>query len=167
MIRNNAVTPNVPNLADEASRYGDAEAEHDLISHIDQTIRHFNERISDMQAKVATLRKARLGLTGETAKKAPASSNDTGTPEDFAPRQRERKGTIAWTVRREAYAVLRLHGRPLNRSELLEALTARGVSIDTADAKKTVSRILWQAPEFEHLDTGYWLKDVPLPSEQS
>jgi hypothetical protein len=78
-------------------------------------------------------------------------------PSDFGARRRERKTSLAWKVRRAAYAAIVELGRPIKRAEMLEQVRLRGISIDSDDPLRTVGKILYDAPEFIRSREGYTL----------
>jgi len=69
--------------------------------------------------------------------------------------------STAHLVRKHTYEVLRQAGRPMSGREILEAMQARGVEFAAENPAKQVGRILWGAPEFTHLENGYWFADDP------
>ena len=134
-----------------------------LVGQLTKVIGDYQEQVDDLQKKISAMRKARQALLNQTAP-TPAASGPN--PSDgVAPRKRERRESKAWIVRREAHAILMRERRPMNRSEMLEALRANGVVLDGATSAKLVGKILWEADEFVYKDTGYWIADEPLPGE--
>lgn len=56
--------------------------------------------------------------------------------------------------------------RPLTRSELQEALEARGYQVDGTDKAKVLGTNLWRSGRFRSIKgAGYWPKQSPLPAE--
>ena len=56
--------------------------------------------------------------------------------------------------------------RPLTRSELQEALEARGYEIEGVDKSKVLGTNLWRSTRFHSIKgAGYWPKNTPLPPE--
>ncbi|WP_165420586.1 hypothetical protein [Rhizobium ruizarguesonis] len=80
-------------------------------------------------------------------------------PDDFAKRQRQRRTSTAWLVRREAYLVLKRVQRPLNRTELLKELRKAGVEVKGTDPLALITKIMWNASEFISTGNGYWLAE--------
>ncbi|MGO7121594.1 hypothetical protein [Rhizobium leguminosarum] len=81
----------------------------------------------------------------------------------IAPRQRERKTSLAWQVRQNAFAILTAAGRPLSRAELLDGLISRDISIKSSRPLEAINKIMWHAKEFETKETGYWIVGKSLP----
>ncbi|WFU10892.1 hypothetical protein QA646_08655 [Rhizobium sp. CB3090] len=86
----------------------------------------------------------------------------TRIPDNFASRRRERRSSLAWAVRREAYLALKRIGRPLSRREIHQELVLAGVEFKTEPGEPTlqaITKIMWKASEFVSTDDGYWLAD--------
>ncbi|WSH19051.1 hypothetical protein U8Q07_14905 [Rhizobium ruizarguesonis] len=82
-----------------------------------------------------------------------------------APRQRERRSSLAWQVRQQAFDLILAAGRPLSRGELLVGLIDKGITIDAAKPLEAIGKIMWHAKEFENKDNkGYWIVGKPLSS---
>lgn len=86
-------------------------------------------------------------------------------PDNFAARQRQRRTSMAWRVRREAYLILKRANRPLNRTELLRELRVAGVELNAHDPLAAITKIMWNATEFESTGGGYWLAGEPIPAD--
>jgi hypothetical protein len=87
-------------------------------------------------------------------------------PENFAPRRRERRSSLAWAVRREAYLALRRVGKPLSRREIYQELLLAGIEFKTAAGEPTlqaITKIMWNAAEFVSTEDGYWLANEVAP----
>ena len=69
----------------------------------------------------------------------------------------------AWAVR-----LLNQARRPLNRTELYEALQADGLVLHGGDPKVVMSTMLWRTKHIVafHPGVGYWPQDQELPSPQ-
>jgi hypothetical protein len=89
----------------------------------------------------------------------PGSETLAQIPEGFGEGKRVRRKSVAWTVRREAYLILKQAGTPLDRSEILRELERRGIKVDSPHPAKAIGKILWKAAEFEHQEGGYWIKE--------
>lgn len=120
-------------------------------------IEPITRKISAIEEKIAKLRTARAPTL--------LSSSGSETSKLFGQRLRKRPESLAWKVRQQAYAILKKAGRPLGRMELLEELRAGGIEVGTTNPPKSIGRIMWNADEFEYVDTGYWIKGEPLPKE--
>lgn len=58
--------------------------------------------------------------------------------------------------------------RPLDRSEILEAILARGYSLDVTNPPKFIGKTLWGHKDFIHIDKrGYWLTGIDVPPAKS
>jgi hypothetical protein len=135
---------------------------YDAQRHLDEAILSLKEDIVTYKERIATVEKQLAYLTRVRADLSgliPSTEKPAQIPEGFGERKRVRKKSLAWTVRRESYIILRQAGTPLNRSEILRELQNRGIEVESADPAKAVGKILWKAAEFEHRDGGYWIKD--------
>jgi hypothetical protein len=57
-------------------------------------------------------------------------------------------------------------GRPMKRSELVQALESQGYGFPGADKNKVFGTNLWRSGKFRTIEgRGYWPKDVALPRE--
>lgn len=64
----------------------------------------------------------------------------------------------------EAEGLIRAAGRPLTRSQLLDALTSRGFSIQGGDQSKVLGTNLWRSGRFWSLKgLGYWPVTDEIP----
>lgn len=63
-----------------------------------------------------------------------------------------------------AREVILERGRPMIRSEIVEALEARGIPLAGKNRAKNLGTILWRfGDRFHHIEgRGYWPSDVPL-----
>jgi hypothetical protein len=100
----------------------------------------------------------------------PVRSEATATTNEAQPvkshGRKRRPGTVrpsdlAPMVRR----ILEEAGRPMTRSELIEALGARDVVLGGTDKAKYLGTLMWRARDaFVNLEGhGYWPKDEPYP----
>ena len=138
-------------------------AKHEL----DKLIAIHERDVAEHEAAIVKAR-SRLAELKQIRQKLGVVSNkdDVAIPNNFGKRLRERAGSLAWNIRREAYIILKTVGYPLNRTELLERLNEAGHLLDRNDAAKMVGKTLWAADEFVTVDRGYWLADTPLPDAQ-
>ncbi len=74
----------------------------------------------------------------------------------------KKTGDRAEKIVKMAKIVLRERQRPMTRSELVQALEARGLVIGGSDKNKNMGTVLWRSKEFTNIEgEGYWPKDVP------
>ncbi len=98
-------------------------------------------------------------------KEAAAANLQTAVPDKFASRQRERRNSLAWAARREAYIVLKRMGRPMSRRELFEELKRAGLKFNSRDPLQSITKIMSEAKEFLSTGDGYWFRDEPNPEK--
>lgn len=68
----------------------------------------------------------------------------------------------------EAVELIRTVGRPMTRSQLLEALQARGYSVGGGDSSKVLGTNLWRSGRFVSLKgIGYWPAEDEIPEKFS
>ncbi|MCS4091353.1 hypothetical protein [Rhizobium sp. BK176] len=111
----------------------------------------WNRELSEIQVSIAALQGALETLAPR------GKERRTG-------RNRRKKQTLSGILREKAVEQLSIAERPLQRTELLELITAAGVAIDKKDPAKFLSRVLWRAPELVNDGDGYWLASRPKPS---
>lgn len=75
-------------------------------------------------------------------------------------RRRPRQGSLANLIRMKVSEILRENGKPMTRSEIHEKLISKGVTLEMNQPLKRVSKILWDAREFESTANGYWFSAV-------
>ena len=57
-------------------------------------------------------------------------------------------------------------GVPLTRTQLVQALEARGMNIGGTDKSKNMGTIIWRSKAFDNVGDGYWPKGAPRPASQ-
>lgn len=132
-----------------------------FVAQLVDKIEAYQRQVDELQRKISGLRKLHQTYTEHAD--APTSNTAVEIPTNFARRKRERKESKAYIVRRQAFSILMEAGRPLDRAELFDAFKQRGIIIDGPNPAKLVGKILWEAPEFEHSEDGYWIAGQPLP----
>lgn len=96
-----------------------------------------------------------------------ASALPASEPE--RPRQRQRNVMSPRQLANLAQEIIIEGGRPMTRSELVDAIEARGVPLAGADRVKNLGTILWRSGQFENLEgRGYWPRGAgPAPEPDS
>jgi hypothetical protein len=122
----------------------DLEQALDIKNRLEIGLRAINERIRRLQELIELKKQLRaidLPLELETVKRT--RQRNTKSPRELA--------LLARDIIREA-------GRPMTRSELAEAIEARGIPLAGRDRIKNLGTILWrQSDLFTHVeDQGYW-----------
>jgi hypothetical protein len=81
---------------------------------------------------------------------------------------RHQKGSLTGEIVRRSKTILISAGRPLERSELLEAIEKDGFKMSASNPAKFIGRALWENEDFIHIPkAGYWIKDRPLPKKST
>lgn len=119
---------------------------------LEYALSRVKERIQRLQ-KVVELRRElqKLDLPPELERVKRPRQRNKMKPHDIA--------LLARDIIREA-------GRPMTRSELTEAIEARGVPLAGQDRVKNLGTILWRQKDlFVHIENkGYWPKGDPEPA---
>lgn len=109
--------------------------------------------LTERKARMANLRAAVDALEPDYAVD---NSDDADFPLGFGRRMRERKTSVAWQVRREAFLYIKDVGRPVRREELYQYLRTR-IDFKTENPLGALSQIMSRAKEFKKFEGGYWL----------
>lgn len=97
---------------------------------------------------------------------------DTDTPprEAKAPQSKRtprsrgvRQGASGDIIVKAIREVIRERGEPMNRTQIVKALEARGVVVGGVDKPRNIGTIVWRSKAFDGTDAGYWPKGVPMP----
>ncbi|MES5099564.1 hypothetical protein ABUK73_15155 [Agrobacterium sp. BA1120] len=119
--------------------------------------------LDELQSAVAAERRAVEASLDKIRRWEKAISNLRGVPEvdgNQPPQtttvRRVHMGSQAHKLRTHVIELLREKNRPLSRSEILEGLASKGVELNFKDPIKRITKIMWEAKEFQHLPTGYW-----------
>ena len=85
-------------------------------------------------------------------------------PENGRPRLRERNILPPRRLADLAREIILERGRPMTRSELVEAIESRGFPLAGKDKSKNLGTILWRFNDrFVNIEgRGYWPRDIPL-----
>lgn len=92
-------------------------------------------------------------------------SEKSVAPVDSVDKSRRGKGTRPDAIAKMLENVIRDVGRPMIRSELVEALERRDVELAAADKPRYIGTIIWRHKGiFKHIEgRGYWLRSEPDP----
>ncbi|OWV86816.1 hypothetical protein [Rhizobium sp. R693] len=118
--------------------------------------------IDECTARMRRYRAALNALTGPQPTSLPLNTD--------APivARRVHMGSTAHMLRKQVAQLLLEQQKPLSRAEILSGLAAKGITLDVKDPGKRISKVMWDAKEFQHLPTGYWFAehaDQPGPDE--
>lgn len=117
-----------------------------------------------LEGEVAQLRAARSAITaGEETRAMPAARGAAGPPK----RRKPRAGSDAEVIREFAAEAMRRAGRPLNRNEVLTAMTEAGISLAAQDPALRIGRTLLRSDDYRSEKDGYWPVALPLPVPRS
>jgi len=113
-----------------------------------QKVRALDKMIADYQASLAKVKSATQGDLFSAL-----------------PRGRAERAEYVARMMDAAEQLILAARRPMTRTELLEALTAKGFHVEGGDASKVLGTNLWRSKRFESLKgIGYWPKSAPLPA---
>lgn len=91
--------------------------------------------------------------------------SDETTVKKALPRERQRSSSVsaAQTIRRFVTELLLESKRPLNRNEILEEMSLKGIYLNVANPAKRLNKVMWESKEFVHLSKGYWFAEGTPP----
>lgn len=102
------------------------------------------------------------------AKLFPAATgeNVSGLARAHATRPTKAQKNDPSEVAKRAEELIRAHGKPLQRGELVRRIEASGMPLHTADKGKYIGTILWrQRDKFVNVEgEGYWIVGLPVES---
>ena len=110
------------------------------------------------------LSKKALGLIDELVKRGDGTTPKHSMPSVRSARRRRRsdgRPTASELIREASYDAILQANHPMDRNELLNALTAKGVAVPSDDPAKFIGRVLWRSKLFVNEGDGYWLADHP------
>jgi len=126
------------------------------------------KKIAELEAEIAKLRDfvslyvtlADDSSTEFSVERQEISGAAHGVP---SPRRRVRGGSSPEMIVKVAKEAIRELGRPLTRTQLVEELEKRGLSIGGTDKSKNMGTIIWRSDEFMSVEGyGYWPKQDPM-----
>lgn len=120
-----------------------------------ELIEKAREKLAELEARAEELRfflaMAEM-LTGDKPVDSVSRPTATGRVE-------ERTASPAEIVE-SAKRAMRERGRPLTRSEIVKALTDKGLRLPGKDKSKNVGTVIWRSKQFENVEGhGYWPTD--------
>ena len=72
---------------------------------------------------------------------------------------KKNSGTSPSKIIEAAKQIIREHGSPMTRSELVESIENKGIYVGGVDKNKNMGTILWRSNEFHNVEgEGYWPK---------
>lgn len=74
-----------------------------------------------------------------------------------------RQGASGEIIVKAIREVIRERGEPMNRTQIVKELEARGVVVGGVDKPRNIGTIVWRSKAFDGSDAGYWPKGVPMP----
>ncbi|WP_074068798.1 hypothetical protein [Rhizobium gallicum] len=120
------------------------------------------QALTERELRAAHLKQAADAMEVAAQREPPASEAKVTVPDGFGQRQRQRLSSLAWATRRETYLILKRHGRPMTRKELLSELSVAGLKFNPKDPLQALTKILSGAKkEFYSTGEGYWFRDEP------
>ena len=116
--------------------------------------------LTERELRAAHLKQAVQAMEEASELKKSGPEVPATIPDNFGQRQRARRNSLAWATRRETYLILKRHGRPMTRKELLKELTQAGLKFNSRDPLQAITKILSGAKsEFRSTGDGYWLQN--------
>ncbi|WP_205932744.1 hypothetical protein [Rhizobium leguminosarum] len=109
--------------------------------------------IDECTARMRRYRAALNALTGPQPTSLPLNTNAPVVA------RRVHMGSTAHMLRKQVTQLLLEQQKPLSRAEILSGLEAKGITLDVKDPGKRISKVMWDAKEFQHLPTGYWFAE--------
>lgn len=97
---------------------------------------------------------------------ATGGENVSGPTRADVPRPARSQRNDPTEVAKRAEALIREHGKPLQRGELVRRIEASGMPLHTGDKGKYIGTILWrQRDKFVNVEgQGYWIVGLPVES---
>lgn len=96
-------------------------------------------------------------VSDEALEISEASENTSESTSSGTESQRRKRGDKPAAIVAAAKEVIIETERPMNRTELVEALEHRGMTIGGTDKSKNMGTIIWRSDQFENVEgVGYW-----------
>lgn len=119
------------------------------VEQLESMLRREERQLESVQQRIRAIRSAIDVLTPHNK---PSDESAVHRPM----KQRIHKKSVAHLVRSKTAEILLAKGQPMSRSEILAQLEKRGVKINSLEPEKRLSKILWDAGEFQNGGNGYW-----------
>ncbi|MGO6941265.1 hypothetical protein [Rhizobium johnstonii] len=127
--------------------------DHSVVEHIRTAIEAEQRTIDECTARMRRYRAALNALTGTQPASLPLNTDAPVVS------RRVHQGSTAHMLRKQVTQLLLEQQKPLSRAEILSGLEAKGIKLDVKDPGKRISKVMWDAKEFQHLPTGYWFAE--------
>ncbi|NKL05600.1 hypothetical protein GFL39_11645 [Rhizobium leguminosarum bv. viciae] len=131
--------------------------DHGVVERIKTAIEAEQRQIDECTARMRRYRAALNALTGPQPTSLPLNTDAPVVA------RRVHMGSTAHMLRKQVTQLLLEQQKPLSRAEILSGLAAKGITLDVKDPGKRISKVMWDAKEFQHLPTGYWFAETSDP----
>ncbi|MDW9386699.1 hypothetical protein GOA99_18780 [Sinorhizobium meliloti] len=134
----------------------------DLLS---EAIVRLKSEIAAIDRQVEQLDKIRQFKAGKLTRILNAQGFDTEPPAPLEELNLD-DSSVSQAIRAVARDLTTRHGRPVRRTEILDALRASGIVVGGKQPAKTITRVMTRAKdEFVHEGDGYVLKEAPIAGD--
>lgn len=154
-----------PNYVEPVSEHGMRQA----YQLVEDQVKQLLKARHALDAKLAKAQEVRESLRQFLSDGGPAGSKTKATSlSELAVKKKKRfrKGSQTAEVIARSKAILKEAGRPLDRGDLLERISATGFQITTTEPSRFIGRTLWESEDFIHIPKqGYWLAEEDMTSK--